>query len=67
MAAKENCQSLNGILWEPKNLDEMEKVKSKAFELNEYGRWWWIGITDTSIEGIVYIQGVPPISLQVQL
>ena len=29
----------------------MEKVKDKAFKLNEYGRWWWIGISDGNVEG----------------
>ena len=52
MAAKENCQSLNGILWEPKTMDEMEKVKNKAFEINEYGQWWWVGISDANVEGV---------------
>ena len=52
MAAIENCQSLKGKLWEPKNLEEMEKVKNKAFEINEYGQWWWIGISDANVEGV---------------
>ena len=52
VTAKENCQSLNGTLWEPKTLDEIEKVKSKAFEIVQNGKWWWIGISDASIEGV---------------
>ena len=33
-------------------MDEIEKVKSKAFEIVQNGKWWWIGISDASVEGI---------------
>ena len=33
-------------------MDEMEKVKNKAFEINEYGQWWWVGISDANVEGV---------------
>ena len=38
-------------------MDEIEKVKSKAFEIVQNGKWWWIGISDASVEGTVYILG----------
>ena len=56
-----NCLSNSGKLWEPKTIDSIDKVHTKAIEFSQgpkklSNRWhwalWWTGISDADKEGL---------------
>ena len=56
-----NCLSISGKLWEPKTIDLINKVHTKAIEFSQgpkklTNRWhwalWWTGISDADKEGL---------------
>ena len=50
-AASICVNDINGRLWEPKRIEMMNQIHSKAMEFSKLD-YWWVGVSDINEEGL---------------